>query len=62
MGEVGAFIKLDRVESPERSPVERVHDYHEFVGTLPISALREQASRCMECGVPFCTTAARSAT
>ena len=26
----------------------------EFVGTLPLVQLREQASRCMECGVPFC--------
>ena len=26
----------------------------EFVGTLPLVELREQASRCMECGVPFC--------
>jgi len=26
----------------------------EFVGTLPLTELREQAARCMECGVPFC--------
>ncbi len=54
MGEIGAFIKLDRVESPERSPSERIHDYREFVGTLPIAGLHEQGARCMECGVPFC--------
>ena len=34
MGELGAFLKLGRIESPERSPAERVHDYHEFVRTL----------------------------
>ncbi len=54
MGELGAFIKLDRVENPERPPDERVHDFHEFVGTLPVSGLQEQGARCMECGVPFC--------
>src|SRR5437899_1970050 len=54
MGELGAFIKLDRVENPERDPKERVHDFREFVSTLPIVGLQEQGARCMECGVPFC--------
>jgi len=54
MGELGAFKKIERVENPERSPAERVHDFHEFVGTLPILELRDQGARCMECGVPFC--------
>src|SRR6478736_6658169 len=54
MGELGAFIKLDRVDNPERDPAERVRDFHEFVGTLPVSGLQEQGARCMECGVPFC--------
>ncbi len=54
MGRIGAFLNLNRVEAPERPPSERVHDFHEFVGTLPLVELREQASRCMECGVPFC--------
>jgi glutamate synthase (NADPH/NADH) small chain len=54
MGELGAFLRLDRVENPERNPSERVHDYREFVGTLPIAGLQEQGARCMECGVPFC--------
>jgi glutamate synthase (NADPH) small chain len=54
MGELGAFLKLDRVESPERDPRERVGDYHEFVRTLAGTELAEQGARCMECGVPFC--------
>ena len=54
MGELGAFLKLNRVENPERSPADRVHDYHEFVQTLTGDALAEQGARCMECGVPFC--------
>ncbi len=54
MGRIGAFLNLNRVEAPERPPSERVGDFREFVGTLPLVELREQASRCMECGVPFC--------
>ncbi|MEI8105528.1 MAG: glutamate synthase subunit beta [Actinomycetes bacterium] len=54
MGQLGAFLKLARVESPERAPAERVHDFREFVGTLPLVQLQEQGARCMECGVPFC--------
>ncbi len=54
MGRIGAFLNLKRVEAPERPPAERVGDFREFVGTLPLVELREQASRCMECGVPFC--------
>ncbi len=54
MGKLGAFKKLGRLSPPERDPGERIGDMHEFVGTLPLTELRAQASRCMECGVPFC--------
>jgi len=54
MGELGAFKRIERIENPERAPAERVHDFREFVGTLPIVELRDQGARCMECGVPFC--------
>jgi glutamate synthase (NADPH/NADH) small chain len=54
VGRIGAFKKVDRVEAPERDPKIRVGDFREFVGTLPLTDLREQAARCMECGVPFC--------
>jgi glutamate synthase (NADPH/NADH) small chain len=54
MGELGAFLKLARVEIPERDPGERITDYREFLRTLPAEGLEQQAARCMECGVPFC--------
>ncbi|HEY8028323.1 MAG TPA: glutamate synthase subunit beta [Gaiellaceae bacterium] len=54
MGELGAFLKIGRAETPERAPRERVGDHREFVHTLPLVELREQGARCMECGVPFC--------
>ena len=55
------FLEVHRVKSPERTPEERVHDYGEIYQTLPEEELREQAGRCMDCGVPFCNSA-RSAT
>ncbi|HSP72937.1 MAG TPA: glutamate synthase subunit beta, partial [Gaiellaceae bacterium] len=54
MGELRGFLRYDRRENPERDPGERVGDFREFVGSLPLSELREQGARCMECGVPFC--------
>jgi glutamate synthase (NADPH/NADH) small chain len=54
MGRIGAFKKVQRLEAPERDPRERIGDQREFVGTLALTELREQAARCMECGVPFC--------
>ncbi len=54
MGKIGAFLNISRADAPERPPVERIRDVREFVGTLPLAELRAQASRCMECGVPFC--------
>ncbi len=54
MGKIGAFMSVRRSEAPERPPSERIGDVREFVGTLPLGELRAQASRCMECGVPFC--------
>ena len=54
MGELGAFLKIERVNQPERDPAERRGDYREFVDTLAEPELQEQGARCMECGVPFC--------
>jgi glutamate synthase (NADPH/NADH) small chain len=54
MGKVRGFVEYGRQDPPERDPRQRVGDYREFVGTLPLAGVREQAARCMECGVPFC--------
>ena len=56
MGELRGFLEYDRATGPERDPAERVHDYREFVGSLPLVELRAQGARCMECGVPFCSS------
>jgi glutamate synthase (NADPH/NADH) small chain len=54
VGRIGAFKKVARIDAPERDPRTRTGDLREFVGTLALTELREQAARCMECGVPFC--------
>jgi glutamate synthase (NADPH/NADH) small chain len=39
---------------PRRDAKERVRDYHEVIRLLPVETVRDQARRCMQCGVPFC--------
>jgi len=54
MGEIGAFLKIERVGVPHRDPTERVKDYEEFLIRRSDEELGAQGARCMECGVPFC--------
>ncbi len=54
MGDQSGFLKHTR-ELPERRPVpERLRDWHEVYQRFPTHKLRTQASRCMDCGIPFC--------
>ncbi len=54
MGKPTGFMEHDR-ELPERRPVdERVGDFKEIYRPFPEATLREQAARCMDCGVPTC--------
>ncbi|MFN7699608.1 MAG: glutamate synthase subunit beta [Deltaproteobacteria bacterium] len=54
MGKPTGFLELDRVEPCERPVEERVRDFREVGVRLPVLEARAQASRCMDCGVPFC--------
>ncbi len=54
MGKVTGFLELERKDRVYRDPKERLSHYKEFVVPLAEPALREQASRCMNCGIPFC--------
>ncbi len=54
MGKLGAFLQIERHGVPQREPLERQHDYKEFLLTRPLPELRDQGARCMDCGVPFC--------
>ena len=54
MGQIDGFIKVNR-ELPEiRDPKERIKDYKEFYVPHSEELTKKQASRCMDCGVPFC--------
>ncbi len=54
MGDPKGFIKIKRKESGYRPVEERVNDYREVESILPDEEREAQASRCMDCGVPFC--------
>lgn len=54
MGKKTGFLEYDRVETKAVTPKERIKNFNEFHEPLPIEKQREQAARCMDCGVPFC--------
>ena len=54
MGNPKAFLKIHRQEAGYRPLHDRIHDFGEVEQTLNTHQRREQASRCMDCGVPFC--------
>lgn len=54
MGNPKAFLTVPRKEAGYRPVHDRVHDFGEVEQTLNTRDRQEQASRCMDCGVPFC--------
>jgi glutamate synthase (NADPH/NADH) small chain len=48
------FLKIDREKAKDRPVEERVKDWRETTLEPPEEKLRAQASRCMDCGIPFC--------
>jgi len=54
MGKVTGFLEIDR-EDRHYAPVEeRLKHYREFVIPLSEKETRDQAARCMDCGIPYC--------
>jgi len=54
MGKPSGFLEFTR-ELPGKKPVsERLNHYNEFIDRYSENKLNEQASRCMNCGIPFC--------
>ena len=54
MGNPKAFLTINRKEAGYRQVHDRIHDFGEVEQTLNSNDRRTQASRCMDCGVPFC--------
>ena len=54
MGKVTGFKELERQDRSYAPANERIKHYNEFVIPLPESQIRDQSSRCMDCGIPYC--------
>ncbi|WP_028933051.1 glutamate synthase subunit beta [Pseudonocardia spinosispora] len=58
MADPRGFLTYRRADAPKRPKPERVHDWHEVyldqTRTEAADETREQAARCMDCGIPFC--------
>lgn len=54
MAKITGFLEFGR-QVPTRRPIaERVHDWVEVYEDFPEQTLKDQAARCMDCGIPFC--------
>ncbi|MDE2579721.1 MAG: glutamate synthase subunit beta [Hyphomicrobiales bacterium] len=56
MGKVTGFLEIDRQDRKYKPAADRVRHYKEFVIPLSEEATRDQAARCMDCGIPYCHT------
>lgn len=61
MGQPTGFMKYSRIENENVPALERIKNFKEFHPKLDEAARREQAARCMNCGVPMCQSAIKLA-
>lgn len=54
MADPRGFLKVKRAKAVDRAVQERIADYREIIVEPSFDELRTQASRCMDCGIPFC--------
>ena len=54
MGKVTGFLEIDRQDRRYKPASDRIRHYREFVIPLSQDATKDQAARCMNCGVPYC--------
>jgi len=54
MGKVTGFLEIDRHDRRYAPASDRIRHYREFVIPLSEEATRDQAARCMNCGIPYC--------
>ena len=57
MGKATGFLEFERKNNTCESPESRIQNFNEFHPSLSAEERRQQASRCMNCGVPFCQSA-----
>ena len=56
MGKITGFLEIERNDRDYAPVEERVKHWREFVLPLPEKETRDQAARCMDCGIPYCHT------
>ena len=56
MGKVTGFLEFERNDRDYEPVEERIRHWREFVRPLPEAETRQQAARCMNCGIPYCHT------
>lgn len=56
MGKITGFMEFERLSEANLPVVERKKNYKEFVLHLSDDEAKQQGARCMDCGIPFCTT------
>lgn len=54
MGKITGFLEFERHDRKYAPVEERIKHYREFVVPLAEGEVRQQAARCMDCGVPYC--------
>src|SRR5437762_12780289 len=54
MGKITGFLKFDRNDRGYAPVADRVKSYQEFVVPPSEQEMRDQAARCMNCGIPYC--------
>ena len=54
MGKATGFLEIERKDRGYLKPAERLKNWNEFVVPMADQELRDQAARCMNCGIPFC--------
>src|SRR6202163_4844516 len=56
MGKITGFLEFERNDRDYAPVEERIRHWREFVLPLPETETRQQAARCMNCGIPYCHT------
>ncbi len=56
MGKITGFLEIDRQDRKYAPAADRIRNYKEFVIPLSDEGTKNQAARCMNCGIPYCHT------
>jgi glutamate synthase (NADPH/NADH) small chain len=54
MGKITGFMEYQRLHEAYEPPAKRLKTWREFVARLDDQSSKQQAARCMDCGIPFC--------